>query len=61
MIDRRIQRVHALRMRGQWTASASDGVRVGEGAGFSWESAVREALRDLDEKHQDKERSCGTA
>jgi hypothetical protein len=61
MKDRSIQRVHALRLRGQWTASADDGVRIGHGAGFSWNEAVKEAIRDLDEKHQDKERSCGTA
>ena len=51
MIDRRIQRVHASRMRGKWSASAADGVRVGHGLGYSWESAVREALRELDDKH----------
>ncbi len=61
MIARNIQRVHAMRLRGQWTASADDGVRIGNGAGFSWEDAVREAIRDLDEKHQDKELPCGTA
>jgi hypothetical protein len=62
---RRLQRVSALRMRGQWTVSAVDGAQVGIGAGFSWWSAVREALHDLDDKHtkqpEQKERPCGTA
>jgi hypothetical protein len=57
----RAQRIRALRLRGQWTASANNGVRIGRGAGFSWREAVEEAIRDLDEKHQAKERSCGTA
>jgi len=45
-----LQRVLALRLRGQWSASADDGVHIGHGAGFSWEEAVREAVRELDEK-----------
>lgn len=61
MTEKNIQRVHALRLRGQWTASADDGMQIGHGGGFSWEEAVREAIRDLDEKHQDKEQPCGTA
>lgn len=61
--DRRLQRVHALRLRGQWSASADDGTHIGHGTGFSWNSAVREAIQELDAKYieQQKERPCGTA
>ncbi len=58
--ERDIKRVHAMRLRGQWTASADDGVRIGNGAGYSWHEAVSAAIRDLNEQTQ-KEEPCGTA
>lgn len=55
-----IQRVHALRLRGQWTASADDGVHIGHGGGFSWEEAVREAIREVDEKRREREEKAAS-
>lgn len=47
-----LRRVIALRTAGAraWRAKATDGRRVGRGVGGSWEEAVSEAIRQVDER-----------
>ena len=55
--DIQLRRVISLRLGGErvWKAKASDGRRVGSGAGGSWEEAVREAIREIDARRAAKQ------
>ncbi len=47
-----LRRVISLRLGGErtWQAKTTDGRHVGRGVGGSWEEAVREAVREIDDK-----------